>query len=123
MLNLDREVEVGCAIEVADTAARRSKGLLGRTGLGQGEGLWIVPCEAIHTFAMKFPIDLVYLDRQRRVLKVRRSVRPARISACLRAHSVLELRSGTVNTTGIQPGDRLEFQAAPAPSVETTPGS
>jgi len=46
---------------VADRPATRNKGLLGRNSLASGEGLWIVPCEAIHTFGMRFPIDLVYL--------------------------------------------------------------
>lgn len=123
VINVDRHAEIGNAIEVAGSAARRSKGLLGRTGLAQGEGLWIVPCEAIHTFGMKFPIDLVYLDRRRRVIKVRHSVGPARMSACLRAHSVIELRSGTVDATRTQPGDHFEFEAAPAPSGEAFAGS
>lgn len=118
VINLDKQEEVGNRIEVADTAARRNKGLLGRTRLDDGEGLWIVPCEAVHTFGMSFAIDLVYLDRQRRVLKVRNCVGPARISACLRAHSILELCPGTVSATRTQPGDRLEFQPVPAPSTE-----
>lgn len=116
VMNADRQAEIGNHIEVADTAAGRNKGLLGRSGLMSGEGLWIVPCEAVHTFAMKFAIDLVYLDRRRRVLKVRSRVGPARISACLRAHSILELPPGVIAATGTQPGDRLEFHSAPAPA-------
>jgi uncharacterized membrane protein (UPF0127 family) len=79
---------------VADRGATRRKGLLGRDGLSAGEGLWILPCEAVHTFCMRFPIDLVYLDRKHQVKKVRSDVRPWRLSACLSAHSVLELASG-----------------------------
>lgn len=119
VVNLDRQAELGHAIEVAGTAGRRNKGLLGRYGLAPGEGLWIVPCEAVHTFGMKFPIDLVYLDRRRRVVKVRHSMGPARISGCLRAHSVLELRSGTVSATRTEPGDHMEFEAAPSGEAET----
>ena len=61
---------------------------------------------------MKFPIDLVYLDRNKKVKKVRSGVPPWRLSACLSASSVLELASGTVHTTQTQPGDWLEFSPA-----------
>ncbi len=120
VLNLSRQTEIGHRIAVADRGPVRRKGLLGRTGLEPGEGLWIVPCESVHTFGMKFAIDLIYLDRRLRVLKVRGSVGPARISACLRAHSILELRPGTVLATLTQPGDQLEFQAVPAAETPAT---
>jgi hypothetical protein len=61
---------------------------------------------------MKFPIDLVYLDRKKRIKKVRRDVPPWRVSACLSAYSVVELASGTIDATRTQPGDRLEFSPA-----------
>ena len=59
---------------------------------------------------MKFPIDLVYLDRRHKVRKVRSAVPPWRLSACLPAHSVLELPAGTALSTGTQKGDQLEFE-------------
>jgi uncharacterized protein len=96
-------------LEVADSGPKRNKGLLGRDGLAPGEGLWIVPCESVHTFFMRFPIDLVYLDRKNRIKKVRDSVGPWRLSACLSAHSVIELPAGTIRNTQTQPGDMLEF--------------
>ena len=80
-----------------------------------GEGLWIRPCEAVHTFWMLFPIDLVYLDRKNRIRKLVSAVPPWRLSACLRAHSVIELPSGTIRETRTQLGDTLEFSVAPAP--------
>jgi len=95
--------------EVADHGAARNKGLLGRDSLFSGEGLWIVPCEAVHTFGMRFPIDLVYIDRKKVVRKVRSNVRPWRLSGCLSAHSVIELPAGTVQATQTHPGDVLEF--------------
>jgi hypothetical protein len=61
---------------------------------------------------MQFPIDLVYLDRNKRVKKVRHAVPPWRLSACLSAHSVLELASGSVQRTQTKPGDELEFRPA-----------
>jgi uncharacterized membrane protein (UPF0127 family) len=113
--NLTRQTELAQCVDVADSGAKRRKGLLGREMLAAGEGLWIVPCESVHTFWMRFPIDLVYLDRDKRVKKVRNSVPPWRISACFSAHSVLELASGSIRKTQTQPGDRLEFSSALLP--------
>ncbi len=122
VVNQTRQTEIGARIAVADHGARRRKGLLGRNGLDEGEGLWIVPCEAVHTFGMRFAIDLVYLDRGKRVVKVRHSVGPARMSASLRAHSILELRPGTVAATGTQPGDQIQFLPAAEASTEYASG-
>jgi uncharacterized protein len=97
---------------VADSARKRTQGLLGREGLGSGEGLWIVPCESVHTFFMRFAIDLVYLDRKNIVRKVRSAVGPWRISACLSAHSVIELPAGTIRETKTVAGDTIEFTLA-----------
>jgi hypothetical protein len=112
ILNLTRQAVLAERVEVADRGARRSKGLLGRNGLEPGEGMWIVPCEAVHTFGMRFPIDLVYVDRNKRVRKVRSDVRPWRLSACMSAHSVVELASGTVRETQTKVGDNLKFSPA-----------
>src|ERR1700723_1812879 len=107
--NLTRQTVLAHSVEVAEHSAARRKGLLGRSSLAAGEGLWIVPCESVHTFGMKFPIDLVYLDRNKTVKKVRSAVPPWRLSACLSAHSVIELASGTIRSTETSPGDNLEF--------------
>jgi uncharacterized protein len=93
--------------DVADTSAKRRKGLLGRDSLPTGHGLWIVPCESVHTYGMRFPIDVLYLDRKKRVRKLRRAMLPWRLSLCLSAHSVLELPAGTIEQTKTQPGDQL----------------
>jgi uncharacterized protein len=110
--NLTRQAVLASCVDVADRGANRRKGLLGRDHLSDGEGLWILPCEAVHTFGMRFAIDLVYLDRNNRVRKTRSDVPPSRLSACLTAHSVIELASGTISRTQTKPGDRLEFSAA-----------
>ena len=107
MRNHTRDTLLAHAAEVADTSAKRRTGLLKHESLEPGEGLWIVPCESVHTFFMKFPIDLVYLDRRHKVRKARSVVRPWRLSACLLAHSVLELPAGTVKQSGTQAGDEL----------------
>jgi uncharacterized protein len=110
--NLTRGTVLASSLEVAGNGPKRNKGLLGRAGLEAGGGLWIVPCESVHTFFMQFPIDLVYLDRKNRVKKVRDSVRPWRLSACLSAHSILELPAGTIRDTQTQSGDTLELAPA-----------
>ena len=108
--NLTRNVELADRAEVADTSAKRRMGLLKHTGLEPGEGLWIVPCESVHSFFMKFTIDVLYLDRKYRVKKIRPEMAPWRISGCLTAHSVLELPAGTIKRTGTERGDQLEIK-------------
>jgi uncharacterized membrane protein (UPF0127 family) len=96
--------------DIADTSAKRRTGLLKHSGLAQGEGLWIVPCEGVHTFRMKFAIDVLFLNRQRKVLKARPNMVRRRIAVCLRAHSVLELPAGTLEATGTVAGDQLDLE-------------
>ena len=110
--NITRGTLIGSAIDSAETSAARRTGLLKHSSLDEGGGLWIVPCESVHTFFMKFPIDLVYLDRQHRVRSVVRGLVPWRISACLAAHSILELPIGTVDRTNTQRGDQIVFEAS-----------
>jgi uncharacterized protein len=119
MFNVTRQVQLASNVEVAASGGKRSKGLLGRKGLAQGEALWIVPCEAVHTFGMQFSLDLVYLDRSHRIRKIRRNVLPWRLSACLAAHSVVELAAGSIRETDAQPGDQVEF--IEVPTAEASP--
>lgn len=107
--NTKRNTVVATAADIADTSQKRRTGLLKHNNLAAGEGLWIVPCEAVHTFGMNFPIDVVYLSKQRKVLKVRDNMKRSRMSFCLRAHSVLELPAGHAAATGTVAGDELEF--------------
>ena len=74
--NKTRNTVLGDAVDLADTSAKRRTGLLKHERLEPGHGLWIVPCESVHTFFMKFAIDLVYVDKKDRVRKVRNAVPP-----------------------------------------------
>jgi uncharacterized membrane protein (UPF0127 family) len=94
-----------------DSASRR-RGLLGRSGLAVDEALIIAPSNAVHTFGMTFPIDVIYARRDGLVLKVRPDLRPNRVSAAWGAFAVIELAAGTTARIGIQPGDRLVVSAA-----------
>ncbi len=107
--NLTRNTIVADNADIADTSATRRTGLLKREKLDPGQGLWIVPCESVHTFFMKFAIDLVYLDRKHKVKKVRHAVGPWRLSACLFAHSIIELPAGAAERSETQAGDQLEL--------------
>ena len=96
--------------DIADTSAKRRTGLLKHSALAPGEGLWIAPSEGVHTFGMKFPIDVVFLSRSKKVLKIRPNMVRGRIAMSLRAHSVLELPAGTLESTGTAAGDQLVFE-------------
>jgi hypothetical protein len=88
----------------------RMVGLLGRKGLAEGEGLLLQPAGSIHTFFMRFPIDAVFLDRDRRVVRIAASVRPWRAALARRARSVLELAAGEAERVGLQRGHVLQLE-------------
>jgi len=111
-LNITRGTVIASRLELAGTGESRRKGLLGRDRLAPGEGLWIAPCESVHTFFMRFAIDLVYLDRKYQVKKVRHAVAPWRVSACFSAHSVLELPAGTIGISQTACGDTVLIETA-----------
>jgi hypothetical protein len=80
---------------ITESFWERLCGLMGREALPEGTGLWIEPCNSIHTFFMKFPIDVVYLDRHGLVLKIHQNVKPWRMDLpVFKARSVLELPCG-----------------------------
>ena len=101
--------ELAPNLAVADTFFTRLIGLLGRHSLSPGEGLWIKRCNSIHTFGMRFPIDVVFLDEQRHVVGLAKSLRPNRISPRFSsAKSVIELPAGTIDATDTARGDHVE---------------
>jgi uncharacterized membrane protein (UPF0127 family) len=92
---------------VADRFMTRLRGLLGRRGLERGEGLLIRPSGSVHTWCMRFAIDVVLLDRDLTVLKVVAELRPWRVAAARGAKAVLELRAGECERLALRPGDVL----------------
>ncbi len=89
----------------------RLVGLLDRKSLSPGEGLVLVPCSGVHTCFMRFPIDVAFLDRQRRVVKVLPNMRAFRFSPIVRLSAlVIELPAGTLERTGTEAGDHLEME-------------
>jgi uncharacterized membrane protein (UPF0127 family) len=96
--------------EIADTAWRRARGLLGRSGLAPGEGMLIDPAPSIHSAFMRFEFDAVFLDRDLQVLKIVEGIRPFRAHAARHARKVLELAAGEARRRGVQVGDVLALR-------------
>lgn len=112
VFNEDRRHLLAGRISVAGTSGARKRGLLAVDALDSQGGLWIAPCEAVHTFGMKMPIDVIFLDRQLRVTRLVPHLSPWRVAVSLRAHSVLELQAGAIARAHTRLGDHLRFTPA-----------
>jgi uncharacterized membrane protein (UPF0127 family) len=100
---------------VADSMFARMRGLLGRRGLESGEGLLLRPAPSIHTFFMRFPIDVVFIARDGEVVKVVPALKPWRTAGARGARSALELAAGEAGRRGIEPGTRLDLRVDASP--------
>jgi uncharacterized membrane protein (UPF0127 family) len=99
------------ALEMAFDSASRRRGLLGRDDLPKGTGLVLAPCNAVHTFRMRFPIDVVFTARDGRVTKIVRRLAAWRAAASFSAFATIELRAGALDDTDLLVGDRLVLAA------------
>jgi uncharacterized membrane protein (UPF0127 family) len=106
-------IEVCGDCRVADSFLSRLRGLLGRRGLGAGEGLWIPRTSSVHTHFMRFAIDVVFVDGDGRVAKVVPNLRPWRFAGVRGAKDVLELPSGHCDRVGLREGAVLVGPPAP----------
>lgn len=96
-------------VELANTFFTRLRGLMFRRRLAPVDALWLRPCNSVHTCWMRFRIDVIFLDRELRVVKLVENMRPFRLAAPHRhARSVLELPAHTITRTGVKIGDQLE---------------
>jgi uncharacterized membrane protein (UPF0127 family) len=95
---------------MAASSWSRSKGLLGRSGLGEQEGLWIQPTSSIHMWFMRFPIDVIWAADDGRVIKLVEHIKPWRMSFCRGAKVALELPVGAIARSGVQVGDHLMIE-------------
>jgi uncharacterized membrane protein (UPF0127 family) len=98
-------------VEPALDSATRRKGLLGRDGLAPATAMILAPCPSIHTFFMRFPIDVLFTDRQGRVLKALPAVPAWRLAMARRAFAAVELPAGVIARTQTTAGDRLVLKA------------
>jgi uncharacterized protein len=111
-----RLVNAGSGAVIADNVAgafdseTRRRGLLGRDGMAAGEALIIAPTNAIHTFFMRFDIDVAFVARDGRVVKVSAGLRPWRMAAAFRAHGVVEMPAGAFAASATKAGDTLKLE-------------
>jgi uncharacterized membrane protein (UPF0127 family) len=105
-------------LETAVDSHTRRRGLLGRDDLAAGAALVLAPCNAVHTFGMRFPIDLVFAARDGRVTKIVRRLAAWRAAASFSAFATIELRAGAIDGADLMIGDRL---VVGPPGVQSSP--
>jgi uncharacterized protein len=117
-VNSTRGVLLAQNVRIANTHWARLRGLMGTTesAFQPGQAVWIVPCRGVHTIAMRFPLDLLYLDPYSTVIHLEENVKPWRLASIrLRAASVLEFPAGTIRSSGTRIGDKIEIATADQP--------
>lgn len=108
VINATRSTVLATHVTLALSEATRARGLLGRASLGRGEGLILRPCKGVHSFGMKFAIDVAYVTDVGVVVRVVAPLLPNKAGPMVwRAGWVLELPEGVLRETGTVPGDRL----------------
>lgn len=110
--NRTRQAYLATQLCVAGTHWTRFRGLMATDAANfrPGQGLWIVPCRGVHTFAMRYPIDVIYLDGSRVIVHLEKHLKPWRVAPVrLKAASVLELPENTLEATGTLLGDEIEI--------------
>lgn len=94
-------------LQTADTFVSRFRGLMGAKALAKNTGLRIAPCNSVHCFFMRFPIDVIFLDKQDQVIHIQKNMKPGSISPIIRkAKSVIEANADTLSNV-LEPGDKL----------------
>ena len=102
---------IAARVELADSMWKRMRGLLGRAGMAADEGMRFEPASSLHMLFMRFAIDVVYVDRNERVVKLVRNFRPWRFSWARGARTAYELPVGSIDRSGVAVGDLLELRA------------
>lgn len=96
-------------LSLANRFVERLRGLLGHAMLDDDRGLWIAPCGSVHTFGMRFPIDVVFVDRDGRIVRVAEHVAAGRMAFARKAASVVEVAAGGIARIGLRAGQRLSW--------------
>ena len=116
IVNAYTGVPLATTVETAFDSASRKRGLLGRDGLARRHAIVIAPTSAIHTFFMRFAIDVVFAAKDGTVVALRKSLRPWRIAVAPRAFCAIELEAGSIDRDSIAVGDRLVVRTGTSPS-------
>jgi hypothetical protein len=110
ILNQTKNTALAQRAIVAETLFTRIKGLIGRKELSPGEAMVIKPCNSIHTLFMRFPIDVLFVDKDHKVIKAIPALAPFRVAPiCFGSVLAVELPTGTITSTSTAPGDSLLF--------------
>ena len=117
LLNARTGRVVASVVEVAMTRTERRRGLLGRRSLDVSAALMLSPCVAVHTAFMHFAIDVVFVDRGGKVVRIVEQLQPWRVAACGHARTVIEWAGGTVRARDVLVGDRLSLAPCQAPAT------
>jgi len=117
--NLTKNTWLATTVRKADNFLTRLVGLLRRTSLGPEEALWLIPSKGVHTFGMRFPIDVIFLNENNKVIDVIRDLAPNRLSRLhLSSHSILELPHGAIQKSTTMVGDQLEILLAESSEMD-----
>jgi uncharacterized membrane protein (UPF0127 family) len=120
LVNARTGTTVAGTVEVALTRSVRRRGLLGRDALDLSTALILAPCAAVHTVFMRFPIDVVFVDRRGGIRRIVRNLQPWRMAASLRAYAAVEMAGGVHRD--LLPGDRLYLAGTGASDLTALPG-
>jgi len=111
LINKNNEIILSDKLKIANNPLSRMIGLLGKRKLNKGEGLYIIPCNSIHSFFMKFKFDVIFINKKNKIVYLIEDMPAWRASKiCFSANSVIELPSGVIKETKTNIGDILEFK-------------
>lgn len=111
IINQTNEQVLGDKITYANSIYGRFIGLMGKSELKKGEGVFLTPCNSIHMMFMKFPLDILFLDRKNKIIHITKDIKPWKISRVVfKAQSVLEVPAGTVENTKSNVGDIIKIE-------------
>jgi len=117
LVNATRKTVVSDKCHFADTVLKRMVGLLNRGQFDRGEGLLLDKCYGVHTFGMRFPIDILFLDKDLRVIRAVKALPPFRTCVVKKSVYVLEVPVGALDASGTQEGDQIQIRTASSEST------
>jgi uncharacterized membrane protein (UPF0127 family) len=121
LVNATKKTVVSDNCHFANSVLKRMIGLLNRGQLGRGEGLLLDRCYGIHTFGMRFPIDVLFLDKDLRVIRAVKALPPYRTCVVKKSVYVLEVPTGALDASRTTEGDQIQIRTANADTTTSSP--